>query len=100
IRVGCPPLMYSCKYLNFSRSTSEMELITRRVITRLEGKEPDAELLRLYCDPESEQYNNMVEEIRKELHFTTLRYHRLDDMIEATGLPEEKLCTYCWSGKE
>jgi len=100
IRVGCPPLMYGCKYLNFSRSTSEMELITRRVITRLEGREPDAELLRLYCDPESEQYNNMVEEIRKELHFTTLRYHRLDDMIEATGLPEEKLCTYCWSGKE
>ena len=76
-----------------------MELITRRVITRLEGREPDAELLRIYSDPESEQYNNMVEEIRKELHFTSLRYHRLDDMIEATGLPESDLCTYCWSGK-
>jgi len=76
-----------------------MELITRRVITRLEGREPDNELLRLYADPESEQYNNMVEEIRKELHFTSLRYHRLDDMIEATGIPEENLCTYCWSGK-
>lgn len=99
IRVGCPPLLYGCKYLNFSRSTSEMELITRRVITRLEGREPDDELLRLYTDPETEEYNNMVEEIRKELHFTSLRYHRLDDMIEATGLPEDQLCTYCWSGK-
>ena len=98
IRVGCPPLLYGCKYLNFSRSTSEMELITRRVITRLEGREPDKELLKIYSDPETEQYNAMVEEIRKELHFTSLRYHRLDDMIEATGLPAEKLCTYCWSG--
>ncbi len=100
IRVGCPPLLYSCKYLNFSRSTSEMELITRRVITKLEGREPDNDLLKIYSDPTTEQYNNMVEEIRKELHFTSLRYHRLDDMIEATGLDECKLCTYCWSGKE
>ena len=99
IRVGCPPLLYGCKYLNFSRSGSDMELITRRVITKLEGREPDDELLRLYTDPESEEYNKMVEEIRKELHFTSLRYHRLDDMIEATGLPEDQLCTYCWSGK-
>ena len=98
IRVGCPPLLFPCKYLNFSRSTSEMDLITRRVITKLEGREPDEELLKIYSDPETEQYNNMVEEIRKELHFTSLRYHRLDDMIEATGLPAEKLCTYCWSG--
>ena len=100
IRVGCPPLLYGCKYLNFSRSTSEMELITRRVITRLEGREPDEALLKVYSDPETEEYNNMVEEIRKELHFTSLRYHRLDDMIEATGLPEDQLCTYCWSGKK
>ena len=77
-----------------------MELITRRVIARLEGREPDEELLKLYSNPETEEYNNMVEEIRKELHFTSLRYHRLDDMIEATGLPEENLCTYCWSGKK
>ena len=98
IRVGCPPLLFGCKYLNFSRSSSEMELITRRVITRLEGREPDRELLKIYSDPSTEQYANMVEEIRKELHFTSLRYHRLDDMIEATGLPAEKLCTYCWSG--
>ena len=100
IRIGCPPLLYGCKYLNFSRSSSEMELISRRVIARLEGKEPDDETLRKYADPESEEYNNMVEEIRKDLHFTSLRYHRLDDMIEAIGLPEESLCTYCWSGKK
>lgn len=101
IRVGCPPLFYSCKYLNFSRSTSPMELITRRVIQRLEGgKEPDDAMIEAYSDPDSEQYARMVEEIRRELHFTSLRYHRLDDMIEATGLPAEKLCTYCWSGKE
>ncbi len=99
IRVGCPPLLYACKYLNFSRSTSEMELITRRVITQLEGKEPDEELLKEYSNPESEKYNNMVNEICRQLHFTTLRYHRLDDMIEATGLPADKLCTYCWNGK-
>lgn len=99
IRVGCPPLLYACKYLNFSRSTSEMELITRQVIARLEGREPDDELLQEYANPESEKYNNMVNEICRQLHFTSLKYHRLDDMIEATGLPAEKLCTYCWSGK-
>ena len=66
----------------------------------IEGREPDEALLKVYSDPETEEYNNMVEEIRKELHFTSLRYHRLDDMIEATGLPEDQLCTYCWSGKK
>ncbi|MBQ3483402.1 MAG: amidophosphoribosyltransferase [Clostridia bacterium] len=100
IRVGCPPLFYSCKYLNFSRSTSPMELITRRVIQRLEGAEPDEAMIEAYSDPDSEKYNRMVEEIRRELHFTSLRYHRLDDMIEATGVPADKLCTYCWNGKE
>ncbi len=100
IRVGCPPLLYACKYLNFSRATSEMELITRRVIEKLEGKVPDDETIKEYTNPESEKYNNMVDEICKQLHFTTLRYHRLDDMIKATGLDADKLCTYCWSGKE
>ena len=100
IRLGCPPILYACKYLNFSRSTSEMELITRRVIRTLEGKDPDKATLAEYADPDSSKYHNMVDEICKELGFTTLRYHRLDDMIEAIGLPEEKLCTYCWTGKE
>lgn len=99
IRVGCPPLLYSCKYLNFSRSTSEMELITRRVINELEGGTASEETIKEYTDPESEKYEKMVQAICAKLHFTTLRYHRLDDMINATGMPEDKLCTYCWSGK-
>lgn len=100
IRPACPPLLFGCKYLNFSRSTSEMELIARRVIVELEGGEPDEATLREYADPDSEKYNNMVAAIGKKLHFTSLRYHRLDDLVKATGLSEEKLCTYCWSGKE
>ena len=101
IRSACPPLVYGCKYLNFSRSASEMDLITRRVIARLEGTEDVSdEILQTYTDPESPQYDKMVEEIRKELNFTTLRYNRLDDMLEAVGIPKENLCTYCWDGKE
>lgn len=101
IRPACPPLVYGCKYLNFSRSSSEMDLITRRVIARLENSEnvPD-EVLQEYTDPESPKYDQMVEEIRKELNFTTLRYNRLDDMLAAVGIPEENLCTYCWNGQE
>lgn len=101
IRPACPPLVYGCKYLNFSRSASEMDLITRRVIAKLEGTEdvPD-DVLQEYADPESEKYDQMVEEIRKELNFTTLQYNRLDDMLESVGIPPEKLCTYCWNGRE
>lgn len=100
IRVGCPPLLFGCKYLSFSRSSSEMELITRRVITKLEGKEPDKETLREYVDPEGEKYQKMIDMICEQLHFTSLRYHRIDDMIKAIGLPADKICTYCWSGEE
>lgn len=100
IRVGCPPLFFNCKYLSFSRSTSEMELITRRAIAHLEGKEPDEAMIKEYADPDGEKYKNMVDLICERLHFTSLRYHRLDDLIEATGLDEDKLCTYCWSGKQ
>ena len=100
IRPACPPLLFGCKYLNFSRTSSEMELITRRVIKELEGRDPDDDTLREYADPDSEKYKKMVDEICRQLHFTTLRYNRLDDLIEAVGIGEEKLCTYCWSGKE
>jgi amidophosphoribosyltransferase len=100
IRTACPPLLYGCKYLNFSRSTSEMELIARRVVCKLEGGNPSAEVLAQYADPDSPKYKQMVDSICKELHFTTLRFHRLDDMIASTELPEDKLCTYCWNGKE
>ena len=100
IRPACPPLLYGCKYLNFSRSSSEMDLITRRVIERLENGNVTDEVLKEYADPESEKYERMVEEIRKELNFTSLRFNRLDDMLDATGLPHEQLCTYCWDGRE
>lgn len=101
IRPACPPIMYGCKYLNFSRSTSEMDLISRRMICKLEGTEDvPEEVLQEYTNPESPKYDQMVEEIRKELNFTSLRYNRLDDMLEAVGIPVENLCTYCWDGKE
>lgn len=100
IRTGCPPLLYGCKYLNFSRSTSEMELITRRVINELEGGEPDEETLAKYADPETEEYKNMVKTIGEKLHFTSLAYHRLDDLLDSVGIEPCKLCTYCWNGKE
>ena len=99
IRPACPPLMFGCKYLNFSRSKSEMDLITRRVIMKKEGK-ITPELLEEYSNPDSPKYDAMLVEIRKELNFTSLRYHRLDDMIESIGIPGCKLCTYCWNGKE
>ena len=100
IRPACPPLFYGCKYLNFSRSTSEMELITRRVITQLEGKEPDNDTIKEYTNPDGEKYQKMVDKICETLHFTSLRYHRLDDMIASVGIEREKLCTYCWDGQE
>ena len=100
IRPACPPILYSCKYLNFSRSSSEMDLIARRVIRKLEGDDVSEETLQEYADPESPKYETMQEEIRKALNFTTLRYNRLDDMLEATGMEPCKLCTYCWNGKE
>ena len=82
--------------MNFSRSTSEMELIARRKIAELEGENAD---IAPYTDPDSPQYAAMVEAIRKDIGFTTLKYHRLDDMLESTGMPACKFCTYCWNGK-
>lgn len=99
IRPACPPLLYGCKYLNFSRSSSEMDLIARRVLKEIEqeGREID---LKYYVDPDSPQYAEMVERIGRQLNFTTLRYHRLDDMIASVGIDRDRLCTYCWDGNE
>lgn len=99
IRPACPPLMYGCKYLNFSRSSSEMDLITRRVLKEIEeeGKTID---LKAYVDPDTAEHDDMVERIRQKLNFTSLRFNRLDDMIESVGIGREKLCTYCWDGRE
>ena len=98
VRTGCPPILFGCKYLNFSSSKSDMDLIARRMIERLEGD--GYAKLDLYSDPNTPEYAAMVEEVRKEMHFTTLKYLRLDDIIAATGLPADRLCTYCWDGKE
>ncbi len=99
IRSACPPLFYGCKYLNFSRSTSEMDLITRRVIAKLEGEVND-EIIKDYLDPDSDKYKKMIAEICKQLNFTTLSFNRLDDLKKACEIDENKLCTYCWDGKE
>ncbi len=99
IRTACPPLLFGCKYLNFSRSTSDMDLITRKIIASLEPNVTH-EILEEYMNPDSEKYALMVEEIRKQLNFTTLAFNRLDDMMDAVGIEKDKLCTYCWNGKE
>lgn len=100
IRPACPPLLFGCKYLNFSRSSSEMELIARRVIEELEGGPVSDEILQKYADPDTLEYEKMVDGICKKLNFTSLRYHRLDDMLESVGIDPDQLCTYCWNGKE
>ncbi|MCR5108179.1 MAG: amidophosphoribosyltransferase [Lachnospiraceae bacterium] len=99
IRPACPPLLYGCRFLNFSRSNSEYDLITRRIIREREGENVSDEILSDYSDPDSANYNEMVDEIRKKLNFTSLKFHRLDDMVDSVGLDKEKLCTYCWDKK-
>jgi amidophosphoribosyltransferase len=100
IRPACPPLLFGCKYINFSRSNSEMELITRRVIAEEEGEQVERTVLDDYANPDSDRYHNMLEKIRQKLNFTSLSFNRLDDMIAASGLDRDKLCTYCWDGRE
>ncbi len=99
VRPASPPLVYGCRYLNFSRSKSDMELITRRVIRDLEGDDYEDKLCE-YTDPDSDRYRNMVCEICKRQNFTSLRYNRLDDLIAAIGIEPCRLCTYCFDGKE
>lgn len=99
VRPACPPPLFGCKYLNFTRSASLDDLISRRVIAELEGSnQPDN--LEKYSDPETDEYQTMVDIIGKKLNFTSLRYHRLDDMVKSVGIDKCKLCTYCWDGKE
>lgn len=100
VRPACPPLLYGCKYLNFSRSKSEMELITRRMIRKREGDECSQEVMDEYANPCSCRYAQLIEDIRKQQNFTTLRYHRLDDLLESIGIEPCKVCTYCFNGKE
>ena len=99
VRPACPPLLYGCKYLNFSRSKSELDLITRRIIREWEG-DNDVNVLSEYADPNSDRYAKMLDEICRIQNFTSLRYHRLDDLIESIGLDACKVCTYCFDGRE
>lgn len=100
VRPACPPLLYGCKYLNFSRSKSDMDLITRQVIREKEGENVSREVLDEYANPCSKKYEDMLDAICKIQNFTTLRYHRLDDLEKSIGISPCKLCTYCFSGKE
>ena len=99
IRSACPPIMYGCKYLNFSRATSDMELITRRTIVELEGEE-GLNHIEEYADQNTERGKKMREAICKKMHFSTLEFQSLEGLVEAIGIDECKLCTYCWNGKE
>ncbi len=98
IRPACPPLVFGCKYLNFSRSNSELDLAARQAIYELEGSVPAS--LDEYCEPKTKKYSCMVDCIRKRLNFTSLKYQSLYDMLDAIGLPWDNVCTYCWNGKE
>lgn len=98
MRPACPPLIYGCKFLNFSRSRSRLDLATRKAIKELEGD--DEKDLAAYADPSTEKFASMVDRIRQRLRLTTLRYQTLPDLVDAIGLPKKKLCTYCWDGCE
>lgn len=99
IRSGCPPITYGCKYLNFSRSSSEMELIARRVVMKLEG-EDGFKHMDEYSDIMTDRGKAMIEEIGRELNFTSLRFQTLKGELDAIGIDPENICTYCWTGKE
>jgi amidophosphoribosyltransferase len=96
MRPACPPLIHGCRFLNFSRSRSVLDLAGRWAIQEIEGK--DGGDLDAYGDPRSDKHQAMVEKIRERLKLTTLRYQRLDDLVQSIGLPAERLCTYCWNG--
>ncbi len=98
MRPACPPLVFSCPYLNFSRSKSELDLAARKAIHEMEGETPTD--LEAYTDADSERYDAMVDRIRERLGLTSLRYQRLEDLLTAIGLPEGNVCTFCWTGDE
>ena len=99
MRSACPPIMYSCKYLNFSRATSDMELISRKVIVELEGEE-GLKYIDEYSDSSTERGKKLRDAICKKFNFESLEFQSLDGLIEAIGIEPCKLCTYCWNGKE
>ena len=99
MRSACPPIMYNCKFLNFSRSNNEMDLIARQVIVELEGEAGFA-YIDEYCDGSTERGKALRRTIADKLHLGSLDFQSLDGVVEAIGLDQCKLCTYCWNGKE
>ena len=99
IRSACPPILFSCKYLNFSPATSEMELLARRIIMELEGEEGFNHMDE-YCDGATKRGRMLRATICEKMHFASLEFQTLEGVCEAIGLPEDELCTYCWNGKE
>ncbi len=99
MRSACPPIMYGCKYLNFSRSNSDMELLTRATIQKLEGDEGQKHLDE-YADASTERGQCMLKSICQSLGFDSLGYQSLDGLLKAIGIDRDKICTYCWTGKE
>jgi len=99
MRSACPPIMYGCKYLNFSRSNSDMELLARRVVQELEGDEGQKHLEE-YADPDTKRGKCLLSAICEKLGFDSLGYQSLDGLLEAIGIDRDKICTYCWTGKE
>ena len=97
VRIACPPLLYPCRFINYSRSKSEYDLITRRYIRGHEGENAD---ISKYTDPNGEPYKNMVEFIREKLNLTSLAFQTIDDLVAAIGLPKDKICTYCFDGHD
>lgn len=100
VRSACPPILFGCRFLNFSPSRTAMELIARRAVHALENGQEDEGRLEEYTDAQSPKYRMMVERIRQEMGFTSLKFQTLEDLIEAIGFPAEKLCTYCWTGRQ
>jgi amidophosphoribosyltransferase len=99
MRSACPPIMYGCKYLNFSRSNSEMELLARRTIQKLEGDEGQKHIAE-YADGKTERGKCLLKAICEEMGFDSLGYQSIDGLLEAIGLDRSKVCTYCWTGEE
>ena len=97
VRPACPPILFGCKYINFSRSTDDMELIARRIIAREEGENVERVILDDYANPDSDRYHKMLDLMQEEMNFSSLSFNRLDDMIRATGLSDDEVCTYCWN---
>ena len=97
MRIACPPLIFPCRFLNFSTRRSTYDLYTRRIIRDMEGTENlTDEILQEYANPDTDKHKEMVEIMSRHLQLTSLRFQRLDDLVEAIGLPKEELCTHCW----